>query len=55
MISKNGLDPLRNVDNLSVLGSRVGIGEVRVMGDRKGEVGSDFFSLVALIHLQRLP
>jgi hypothetical protein len=45
MISKEGLDPLRNVDNLSVLGSRVGIGEVGVMGDQKGEVCSDFVFL----------
>jgi hypothetical protein len=45
MISEEGLDPLRDVDNLSVLGSRLGIGEVGVMGDRKGEVGSDFVFL----------
>ena len=45
MISKEGLDTLRNVDNLLVLGSRVGIGEVGVMGEWKGEVGSDFVFL----------
>jgi hypothetical protein len=33
MISEEGLDPLRDVDNISVLGSRVGMGEVGVMGD----------------------
>jgi hypothetical protein len=33
VISGEGLDPLRDVDNLSVLGSRVGMGEVGVMGD----------------------
>ena len=34
MISEEGLDPLRDVDNLSVLGSKMGMGEVGVMGDR---------------------
>ena len=34
VISEEGLDPLRDVDNLSVLGSRLGMGEVGVMGDR---------------------
>jgi hypothetical protein len=33
VISKEGLDPLRDVDNLSVLGSKMGISEVGVMGD----------------------
>ena len=33
VIYEEGLDPLRDVDNLSVLGSRVGMGEVGVMGD----------------------
>jgi hypothetical protein len=33
MISEEGLDPLRDVDNLSILGSRVGMGEVGLMGD----------------------
>jgi hypothetical protein len=32
-ILEEGLDPLRDVENLSVLGSRVGMGEVGVMGD----------------------
>jgi hypothetical protein len=34
VISEEGLDPLRDVDNLSILGSRVGMGEVGVMKDR---------------------
>jgi hypothetical protein len=33
VISEEGLDPLRDVDNLSFLGSRVGMGEVGVIGD----------------------
>ena len=33
VISEEGLDPLRDVDNLSVLESRVGMGEVGVMGN----------------------
>jgi hypothetical protein len=45
VISEEGLGPLRDVDNLSILGSRVGMGEVGVMGDRKGEVGFDFVFL----------
>ena len=45
VISEEGLDPLRDVDNLSILRSRVGMGEVGVMGDQKGEVGSDFVFL----------
>jgi hypothetical protein len=45
MISEEGLGPLRDVVNLSNLGSRVGMGEVSVMGDQKGEVGSDFVFL----------
>ena len=45
MISKEGLGPLRDVVNLSNLGSRVGMGEVGVMGDQKGEVSSDFVFL----------
>ena len=45
MISEEGLGPLRDVVNLSILGSRVGTGEVGVMGDWKGEVGSDFVFL----------
>ena len=31
-ISEEGLDPLKYVDNLSLLGSRVGMGEVGVIG-----------------------
>ena len=45
VIFEEGLDPLRDVDNLLVLGSRLGIGEVEVMGDQKGEVGFDFVFL----------
>ena len=45
MISEEGLGPLRDVVNLSNLGSRVGMGEVGVMGNQKGEVGSDFIFL----------
>jgi hypothetical protein len=45
VISEEGLDPLRDVDILSFLGSRLGIGEVGVMGNQKGEVGSNFFFL----------
>ena len=45
VISEEGLYPLRNVDNLSVLISRMGIGEVGVMGDQKGEVGFHFVFL----------
>jgi hypothetical protein len=45
MISEEGLGPLRDVVNLSILGSRVGMGEVGVMGDQKCEVGSDFVFL----------
>ena len=45
VISEEGLDPLRDVENLSVLVSKMGMGEVGVMGDRKGEVGSDFVFL----------
>ena len=33
VIYEEGLDPLRDVDNLSVLGSKMGMGEVGVMGD----------------------
>jgi hypothetical protein len=33
MISEEVLDPLKDVDNLSFLGSGVGIGEVGVIGD----------------------
>ena len=32
VISKEGLDALKDVDNLSFLGSGVGIGEVGVIG-----------------------
>jgi hypothetical protein len=45
VISEEGLGPLRDVVNLSNLGSRVGMGEVGVMGDQKGEVRSDFIFL----------
>ena len=34
VISEEGLDPLRDVDNLPVLVSKMGMGEVGVMGDR---------------------
>jgi len=33
MIFEESLDPLRDVDNLSVLGSKMGMGEVGLMGD----------------------
>ena len=45
MLSEESLGSLRDVDNLSILGSRVGMGEVGVMGYQKGEVGSDFVFL----------
>jgi hypothetical protein len=45
MIFEEGLGPLRDVVNLSNLGSRAGMGEVGVMEDRKGEVSSDFIFL----------
>jgi hypothetical protein len=45
VIFEEGLYPLRDVDNLSILGSRLGIGEVGVMGDQKVEVGYDFVFL----------
>jgi hypothetical protein len=45
MMSKEGLGPLRYVVNLLNLGSRVGMAEVGVKGDQKGEVGSDFVFL----------
>jgi hypothetical protein len=34
VISEEILDPLRDVDNLSFLGSKMGMGEVGVMGDQ---------------------
>jgi hypothetical protein len=34
VIYEEGFDPLRDVDNLSILVSRLGMGEVGVMGDR---------------------
>jgi hypothetical protein len=45
VIFEEGLGPLRDGDNLSILGSRVGISEVGLMGDWKGEACSNFVFL----------